>query len=222
MIAKELINHMIPPLKMTDTVEKAMSWMEELRTNALPVVEDGLFKGFLLEETIYDSNQLDLHVAELQLSETDAFVLEHQYFYDILKIGADKNIQMIAVLDAMQLFLGVIPVEDIMVAFAQTAAVQSPGAILVLSMRQIDYSLAELSRLVEAENAKIINSCISNDLLDSERIKLTIKINKLDLTHIAATLERFDYKIIAKYQDASQVVPNEQERLDILMRYLNI
>ncbi len=40
MIAEDLINHMIPPLKATDDAHKAIVWMEEFRCNYLPVVDE--------------------------------------------------------------------------------------------------------------------------------------------------------------------------------------
>jgi hypothetical protein len=52
-------------------------------------------------------------------------------------------------------------------------------------------------------------------------IKLTLKINKTDLSSIIATLERFDYKIIAKFED-SKMDSSDKERLDILFKYLDI
>ena len=91
----------------------------------------------------------------------------------------------------------------------------------MLSLNQIDYSLAEVSRLIEAEGAKILSAWIANDVLDTDKIKLTVKINKTDLSHIAATLERFGYKIIAKFHETKHSA-TEQERLDILMKYLEM
>ena len=44
----DLINDMIPPLKVTDDAAKALVWMEELRLHALPVIkEKEISKGFL-------------------------------------------------------------------------------------------------------------------------------------------------------------------------------
>ena len=56
MIAKELINHMIPPLKLTDTAAYAIAWIEEFRTKELPVVNNGEFLGLINDEQILDSN----------------------------------------------------------------------------------------------------------------------------------------------------------------------
>jgi hypothetical protein len=116
---------------------------------------------------------------------------------------------------------GVITVQDIMTSFAKTAAVQIPGGILILSIDLIDYSLAEISRLIEENNAKILSSIVVEDPMDNRKIKLTIKINQLDLTRIVATLERFEYKIIGRYQVDKKDF-EDKDRIDMLMRYLNI
>jgi hypothetical protein len=60
------------------------------------------------------------------------------------------------------------------------------------------------------------------DPLDKGKIKLTLKINQEDLSRIVATLERFGYRVIARYQENRTDPTNEKERLDMLMRYLNI
>jgi signal-transduction protein with cAMP-binding, CBS, and nucleotidyltransferase domain len=221
MIAEELINHMVPPLKMTDTADKALAWMEELRCNNLPVVENGKFLGLISEDNILEENNIEKQISTFELSGLECVVNKEQHFYDAVKIASAYNVQIIAVVDDENVYMGVITIQDTITSFAQTAAVQAPGAILVLSMEARDYSLSEISRLIEGENAKILGSTIREDSLDPMRIKLTLKINKTDLSHVVATLERFDYRIIARFQEP-KMVDNSQERLDILMKYLDI
>jgi|SRR5690606_25115027 len=221
MIARELINHMIPPLKMTDNAKKAITWMEELRLNQLVVIEGGEYKGLINEEVILEDKSYNKLISEYELIGKDCFVYHHQHFYDILKVGTDYGIHVIAVLDDDKKFLGSITIEDTIVAFAQTVAVQSPGGIIVLSMNYLDYSLTEISRHIESNNAKILSSCLKNDPIEPSKVKLTLKINKEDVTHIIATLERFGYKVIARFQEP-HIETNEKERLGILMKYLEI
>ena len=221
MIAEDLINHMIPPLKGTDDAHKAIVWMEEFRCNYLPVVDNGHLMGFISEEIILETNDIEKHVGDFNLIGQTSYVHLDTHFYDILKVATDNSLQMVAVLNSDQQYHGVITVQDTLTSFAQTAAVQMPGAILVLVMNFMDYSLAEVSGLVEENNAKILSSIIKEDPLDAGKIRLTLKINQSDMSRIVATLERFGYKVIGRYQEMKPV-ENEKERIDMLLRYLDI
>lgn len=212
---------MIPPLKVTDDAHKAIVWMEEFRCNHLPVVEDGKLLGFISEEIILESNEIEKKLTAFNLVGKNCQVFPHAHFFDILKIAGEHNLQIVAVKDEEQKYVGVITVQDIMSSFAQSASVQMPGSILVLSMDLIDYSLAEISRYVEENNGKIISSTMIEDPMDKGKIKLTLKINQLDLTRIVATLERFSYRVIGRYQE-TRVDNEEKDKIDMLFKYLNI
>lgn len=212
---------MIPPLKVTDDAHKAIVWMEEFRCNHLPLTENNLFKGFISEEIILEANDIEKRLGDFKLVGNSCTVSEASHFYDILKVAGEHKLQLVAVLNQVGEYEGVIAVQDIMTTFAQTAAVQIPGGILILSIDLIDYSLAEISRLIEENNAKILSSIVVEDPMDSRKIKLTIKINQLDLTRIVATLERFEYKIIGRYQEDKKDF-EDKDRIDMLMRYLDI
>jgi acetoin utilization protein AcuB len=221
MIAEELINHMIPPLKLGDDTNKAILWMEELRCNQLPVVDNGEFSGLLTEDIILEYNDVTLLVKDYELTGQNCTININSHFYDVIKVAAENKVQLVGVLDDEDKYSGVITVQDTITAFAQSAAVQLPGGIIVLSMPGVDYTLSEISRLVEENNAKILSSSVKDDPLDPNKLKLTIKINKLDLSHIVATLERFGYKIIARFQE-TRIKEEEKEKIDGLLKYLSI
>ena len=221
MIAEELINHMVPPLKVTDDAHKAIVWMEEFRCNFLPVVDNGILQGFISEEIIMESNDIEKRVGDFNLTGKACTVSLESHFFDILRVAGEHKLNMVAVLNEEGKYAGIITVQDVMSSFAQTASVQMPGGILVLSMDLIDYSLAEISRYVEENNAKVISSTMVEDSLDHGKIKLTLKINQMDLSRIVATLERFGYRVIGRYQEAPRD-DDSKERLDMLMKYLNM
>ncbi|MDO1448805.1 CBS domain-containing protein [Rhodocytophaga aerolata] len=220
MIAEELINQMIPPLKVTDTAEKALRWMEELRVPQLPVLEGQEYVGLISEEIIFQINDLSYYLSEMPLTAQDVYALNYQHFYDVLKLALDHHIQVVAVLNDDKEFMGVITVHSTIIAFAQSA-VQEPGGIIVLSLYERDYSLSEISRLVESNDSKILSSYVCPDRSDPLKIKLTIKLNRKDISRVVATFERFDYRIIAKFQNAPDS-GEDKERLDLLLKYLNM
>ncbi len=221
MIAEELINQLIPALKMTDTAERAIIWMEELKTNQLPVIENYVFKGLISEDMILESNDLDRKIGDFRLLYENCYVREEQHLLDVIRVAKEYDSELVAIIDEKGEFMGVSRHEDTMRAFANTLAVQGKGGIIILSMRYIDYSMAEVSRLVESNDAKILGSFLTQDSLEHDRIFLTLKINKEDLSAIIATLERFEYRVVAKFHNSAGI-SNEGERLQNLLNFLNI
>jgi predicted transcriptional regulator len=221
MQAYEFINNLIPPLKPKDRAKMALTWMEEIRTNMLPVVEDNRFIGFVTDDLIYTLNNPELHINKIALESGTCFVYQDKHIYDVIKVASEYHSHMVAVIDRENNYLGVVTMEDAIGAFADSLSIQSHGAVLVLSMFMTDYSLFEIARIVESENAKILSSFISNDPLDDSKIKVTLKLDKSELRHIKATLERFGYRIIDHYQE-EESGSGEQERIDNLLRFLQI
>lgn len=220
MIAEDLINNMIPPLKPSDTIQKALDWMSNLRLKQLPVAEKGIFLGILTEEQILDEENKSGLISEIEIYLDDVIVKPYQHFYDIMKIASINDCDLVGVVGDQNEYLGVVDVKDTIGIFGQMSAMQGPGGILVLRMNERDYSLQQLSRLIEENNAKILSLNISSD--DSlDKVRITIKLNISEMSHVIATLERFNFEIIASFQE-SELQNNNRENLGLLMKYLNI
>lgn len=221
MQAYEFINNLIPPLKLTDRVGKALAWMEEIRTDVLPVVHEGHFMGLVTDEMIYEINDPNLTIQEIALISTGGFVQMDRHIYEVLRVSSEHHSNMVAVLDKDQIYQGVVTVEDAITAFTDSISIQSQGGVLILSMFMTDYSLYDIARIVESENAKVLSSFISSDPLDDSKIKVTLKLDQTELRHIKATMERFGYKVIDHYQEEIGL-SSEQDRLGNLLRFLDI
>jgi hypothetical protein len=221
MQAYEFINNLIPPLKLSDKTGKALSWMEGIRTNVLPVVDSGKFMGLVNGDLIFDLNSRDKPISDLVLEKAACWVFADQHIYEILRVSSEHHSNVVAVLDRNSNYIGVVTVEDSISAFADSLSIQSQGSVLILSMNMNEYSLAEISRIIESENTKILSSFISTDPLDQSKIKVTLKINKPELRYIKATLERFGYKILDQYQEESEM-SSEEDRIGNLLRFLDI
>lgn len=218
MIAKDLINYSIPPLRLTDDVSKAIHWMEELHLKQLPVLEEKEFKGFIDEATILNLKNVYEKVGDYELVALDCITSESQHYYDVVRLAYENESSLVAVIENDE-YQGVISVQDVIEAFAQTASINSPGGILVLKLKQIDYSLAEISRLIESENVKILSSYVSSDENDPTSISLTLKLNTEDMSRVTATLRRFEYLVEEHSSDSDG---DDKERLEILLKYLKI
>ncbi|MDG1278090.1 MAG: CBS domain-containing protein [Algoriphagus sp.] len=221
MQAYEFINNLIPPLKLSDKTGKALSWMEEIRINNLPVVDNGVFVGLVNGDLIFDLNNPETLISELTLENSGCWVFADQHIYDVLRVSSEHHSNLVAILDRNSTYLGVVTMEDSISAFAESLSIQSHGSVMILSMNMNEYSLAEISRIIESENGKVLSSFISTDPLDNNKIKLTLKIDKPELRHIKATLERFGYRILDQYQQVEEA-SSEEERIGNLLRFLDI
>jgi acetoin utilization protein AcuB len=225
MIAEELLNQMIPPLKVSDTVGKAAKWLEEFHVGQLPVLDDRQYRGLVTEADLLDYELADNSgqlLAGLPLGYADVHVQSDQHFYSIMEVAIQNKVQLVPVLNKEREYVGVVTISDTLAAFGQPPIAAGQGAVLVLSMEERDYSLATISRYIEENGSKVLSAHVAQDEHDPYRIRLTIKVNTPSLTRIVATLERFGYAITAQFSGVGELGENEQERYDALLKYLSL
>ena len=56
MFAGKLIKDSIPPLKPTDTCQRALMWMDEFHVNYLPVINNKNYLGLVNENDLVEAN----------------------------------------------------------------------------------------------------------------------------------------------------------------------
>jgi acetoin utilization protein AcuB len=221
MIAASLIYDLIPPLKPSDSLLKAQQWMQEFRVTQLPVVSVGKYLGLLSEDTLLDAVDSNASVSTLSYSSTDLFVYADKLYLEVVKYAADKQLQVIPVLDRDDNYIGIVSMSQLSSQFTNMILTQDKGDMIVLSMRLIDYSLAEVSRLVEENGAKIMTSFIAADIDHLDNVILTLKLNSTENTRIIAALTRYGYTIVNHSTDFD-ALQGDQDRLDQFMRYLSV
>ncbi|MFM1914827.1 MAG: hypothetical protein RLZZ531_496 [Bacteroidota bacterium] len=220
MRAIDLITDEIPPLIHTDSGEKALNWMEEFKVSHLPVLKNGNFVGVVSESDILDHLNLDENLDKLFQHLPRPFVFGQAHMYDVIAKMAEYKLSVIPILDQQEHYLGCCSVYHVMTLLANTGSIKEHGGILVLEMNASDYSLAQISQIVESNNARILSVFMTSHQ-DSTKIDVTLKINSLDLTSIIRTFERYDYHVKASFQDGHGD-EDMQWRYDTLMQYLKL
>jgi len=221
MLAATLINPMIPILKLTDSVSTALDWMDEFRTKQLVVSDLGVYKGIVSEDILFDVVDSSELLSRIIIQHQDIFASEDQHPYELLRLVNQFGLLIIPVVHDDKTVVGSILVSDLIENFVNELGVQEKGAVLVLKVAERDYSLSEVSRLIESNGTKILSSYYSSSesshpLNDS---KLTLKLNRTHITPIIATLERFGYDVEEAHAN-DPIESVDQERLDMLLRYL--
>jgi len=220
MVARHLITNEILNLKTSDTGKTALGWMDEYKVSHLPIVNNEVFLGLISEQDIYSLDNLDEPLGNHSLSLKNPYVNEHQHVYDVLKLIHQLGLTLIPVLDDHDKYLGCITTANLLQFLAKSYSVENPGGIIVLELSEQDYSLTEISNIVESNDAKILSVFLSNHI-NSTRLELIIKVNKIDLGSILQTFDRYKYVVKASFtEDEDQ--EDLKERFDSFMNYLSI
>jgi CBS domain-containing protein len=222
MIAKDLISDVVPVLRETDTGLQALNWMEIFRVSHLPIVMGDEFLGLISDNDIYDLNKAEEAIGEQKLSLFSPYVMENHHIYDVIEIISRLKLTVIPVLEEdKKTYLGLITLNDLMQYIERIYSVREPGGIIVLDLNSVDYSLSEISRIIESNDAKILSLYVKS-ATDSRKIELTIKINRTNLTSIIQTFLRYDYTIKTTYVREDDMKDLLEDRYNSFMRFLNI
>lgn len=219
MIAENLLSSAILPLRTSDTGDEALGVMSDFYIRHLPIVNDRQLLGLLSEDDVLN-NDAEEAVGSYALSVPLVYARNSDHIFEVMRLLAEHQLSMVPVVDDQHNYLGLITMEDLIRYFASTVSFVEPGCIIVLEMAKRDYSLAEIARIVESENAAIISAFITTHAA-SERIEVTLKLNRLNVHGIIATFERFNYEIKASFYE-SEYFDSLRERYDALMSYLNV
>jgi CBS domain-containing protein len=140
--------------------------------------------------------------------------------FEAMSVMADNKLSAIPVVDTRENYLGLITLEDLIQYYARSFSFAEPGGIIVLELHRANYSLAEISRIIESEHAVILSSFLTQDS-EGGRIYVTIKVNQTDTQHLQATLERFGYTVKATFTEGGYF-ESLQDHYDALVHYLNV
>ncbi|MFW5707584.1 MAG: CBS domain-containing protein, partial [Bacteroidota bacterium] len=178
------------PLRTSDTGTTALSWMEEMRVSHLPIVNNEAFLGLVSEKDVYDMNNFEEQLGNYRLSLSRPYVKEEQHLFDVIRAVGSMKLSLIPVLDEQENYLGCITQSRLVEEISKTGSFDQPGGIIVLHMNLQDYSLHEIARLVESNDAKIL-SCCTRTFGENTKIEVTLKLNKLDVSAVIQTFNRF-------------------------------
>ncbi|MBN2683542.1 MAG: CBS domain-containing protein [Bacteroidales bacterium] len=221
MLASHLISDVIPAIKTSDSGKDALHWMEIFRVSHLPVVNDKNLLGVISDNDIYDLNNPEEPIGNHNLNLFNPYVFDYQHVYEVIEMVSRLKLTVVPVIDRRQDFLGVITLHDLMQSFAKITAIDNRGALIVLEMNINDYSLSEISQIVESNGAKIVSLYVSTPQ-DTMKLEVTLKINQTEAVSILKTFERYNYTIKASFMDTNEMEDFYKDRYDSLMNFLNI
>lgn len=220
MLIKDLSLSVLPWVHSHDTVAHALQIMQDEQVAQLPVVEGDQYLGVVQEQHLLEVEDDQESLQRFAGILPRPSVKNEDHFLQAVQLASLSELQIIPVLGEEQELLGVITVKELLAELSRFLGLHEPGAFIVVEKEMHQYSLSDISKLVESNDAQVTQlNTFSNE--QTGMILITIRVNKPEISDIIATFQRYDYKIC--FVAGEEQYTNElRSNYDHLMHYLKI
>jgi predicted transcriptional regulator len=221
LLAEKLISDSLTSVSSTDKGKKALNSMDVYRVSHIPVVNGSKYLGLVSDKLIYDLNLLELPI-ETQLDKLNtSHVHKDQHIFEVAILMYKLKLSVLPVLDTDHNYLGGITLYDVARRFAKLFSLEEIGGVIILEMNVNNYSLSEISRIVESNDIKIL-SCFLDRKPGTNILDVILKLNNDELSPLIQAFMRYDYNVKAVYMDQSELSDLFKDRFDQFMKFMNI
>lgn len=220
MLAIELNNNIIPQLQLNDSAGKALQLINDFKVSHLPVISEGKYLGLISEDDLLDADNKKLLINSFQEDFIDVSIKENEHFLQAVNISNQYQTSVVPVVNNEKEFVGSITSQHLLNTLGNFSGAQEIGGIIVLEMERSQFSISEISRIVESNEATILHL---NTTIQPETglLTITIHINKRELSMVIAAFERYEYDVV--YFFGEEKFENEiHSNYKHLMNYLDI
>ncbi|MFM8995638.1 MAG: hypothetical protein ACKOI1_05265 [Bacteroidota bacterium] len=219
MIASQLINEHLSPLRTTDSVEAALAFMISQGVTELPLIEQKQLynyvrlqqlSGFAKEQSLGDA------IARNHFSPS---AQPNSHLYELVPMLAANELSLLAVTDAEGNYQGIIEQKSINKHISDSFTYRGMGAILMLVMDDRDFAPSQLARWIEENGAKMLGMMINH--ADQGKLRIHVKLNTTVVRGIMATLERQNVRVEHVFM-AEDHNENDTKAFDVVFKFFDI
>ena len=218
MSLQEHILNDVEILSLSEKIRDIQKLFNQLTYTHLPVGENGVYMGCISENDVrcFES---DKTLEDYRYALEGFYARESNYWLDSLEAFAQNNCNILPVLDDENQYLGYLELNEMISLFKETPFLHEPGNILVIEKAFKDYTLGEVSQIVESNNAHLLGVFVSK--IENDMAEITLKISPAGMTQIIQSFRRYGYIIVSEHQEDT-FSKNLEDRSKYLDKYLNI
>lgn len=214
----EYINNDYKPIDSNETIEKVQDFFIEISFSHFPVLENGVFVGCIASEDV-ETFEAQKKLSDYRFTLEGFFVRTSMNWLDVLEVFARNNANIVPILDETNKYIGYYEVTDIIKFLNGTPFLKELGGIIIVEKSINDYSMSQITQIVESNNGKLLGVFISE--ATNEKIQITIKTTLGSMNEIIQSFRRFNYEIISEHNE-DNYLNVLKERSEYLDKYLNM
>ena len=201
-----------------ETIASVQDFFADVNFSHFPVLENSIFIGSIASDDV-ETFDTDKKAIDYKYTLERFFARKSMLWLDVLEVFAKNHTNTVPVIDENNIYIGYYEMEDIMKFFQETPFLKEQGGIIIVQKGLLDYSMGQVTQIVESNNGKILGCFISE--ADLENVQITLKIGVGPMNEIIQTFRRYNYEIISEHQEDAYI-NSLKERSDYLDKYLNI
>ncbi|MCD7850645.1 MAG: CBS domain-containing protein [Parabacteroides sp.] len=219
MLVKDFITKEFPVLKSFDTGEYALDLMDDFKLKHLPLLSDNIYRCLVSEKDLLAMSNPAATIGDPVLLSPS--VQENTHIHEAMALITRYQLTLLPVVNPEGEYLGAITRDKLIDILSELCSAEAAGSVFVLELMPQDYSLTDIARLIEANNAHVLNLLSYTDK-DTGRLHLIIKIDLEDASPVIRSFERFNYTVLYYFMEKGMVDDLLQQRMEELVHYMNI
>ncbi len=200
------------------TIEALQDFFIDVPYSHFAVLNDGIYIGCIAAADV-ETFDTDKKVMDYKYALEGFFARDTMIWLDVLEVFAKNHTNIVPVLNQENAYLGYYELEDIVKFFHETPFLKEQGGIIVVKKSISEYSMSQITQIIESNNGKLLGLFISD--ADLESVQVTIKIALGGMNDIIQTFRRYNYEIVSEHNE-DNYLNNLKERSEYLDKYLNM
>lgn len=218
MLAYDYISKDFIPPKLNQSVDHALRLANEFSLKHIPVFEGLNFVGNISRETL-EENDLETPLSALRDFIEFFYMTENGSLLDAIQNFHQNDTNILVVLNKDQQYVGFLMMDDVISGISNMPFITEPGAIIVVEVAQKQFSISEIAKIAESNNARIVGLFITG--YSEDKVQIGVKLIAESLASVGETFERFNYSVIYKFfHDEKEDLM--KDRYDMLMKFLDL
>jgi predicted transcriptional regulator len=209
----------INALRLNDSVKSAQNLFKNFPMTHFPIVENDKLLGSFAEDDAQTIENKEDVLESYSYLFSSFFAEEKTTVLELIKIFADNNATIIPVLNADKNYIGYYELTDVIEIFSASPFMHEESETLIVEKLENDYSMSEVTQIVETNGGKILGIYISEK--QDDFVQITLKVISNEINEIMHTFRRYNYEIISTHEN-DIYLEDLKNRSEYLQKYLEM
>ena len=214
----EYINNDFKPFPSKESVAEVQDFFADSTYSHFPILDNGVYLG-CISAVDAETFETDKIIIDYRYSFEGFFVRESMIWLDVLEVFARNNSNIVPILDETNKYIGYYEITDVIKFLNETPFLKETGGIIVVEKPTADYSMSQITQIVESNNGKLLGVFVSE--ANAEKVQVTIKTTLGAMNEIIQSFRRYNYEIVSEHNE-DNYLNTLKERSEYLDKYLNM